>query len=528
MVKLQETPDKVPDGQTPQTVLAYCFDALVDTVQPGDLIEVTALYRATPLRINPRMRTVKAVFKTHLDVIHFQRRARNRVGKDEADEENEDPAVIAQREQELRDLSQAPDIYDKLVNAVAPSIYGFEEVKRGILAMLFGGTHKTFNQAARGKFRGEINVLLCGDPGTSKSQLLQYAVKLAPRGMYTSGKGSSAVGLTAYVTKDPETKQIVLESGALVLCDGGICCIDEFDKMTDATRSILHEVMEQQTVSIAKAGIIATLNARTSVLAAANPQDSSWNERLSIVDNIQLPPTLLSRFDLIYLILDRPDRQKDEQLAKHIVSLYFKDRQSQQSAGNGLSKERLAQYISYARKHVHPKLTEEASRDLMSNYVELRKAGNTRKTISATPRQLESLIRLSEAHARMRYSETVEQIDVAESVKLIKTALRQAATDPVTGQIDIDTITTGQSASTRHRKSDLAKEVSRMLTTRKVTTIPMSKLLTDMNEQASMSITMEQLKEALQQLVNDEFVKITGGRGTDPTVRVIADLSLRS
>eukprot|EP00045_Choanoeca_perplexa_P011949 m.128406 g.128406 ORF g.128406 m.128406 type:complete len:788 (-) comp15826_c0_seq4:218-2581(-) len=360
MVKLQETPDKVPDGQTPQTVLAYCFDALVDTVQPGDLIEITAIYRATPLRINPRMRTVKAVFKTHLDVIHFQRQARNRVGKDEADDENEDEVLIQKREQELRELSQAPDIYDKLVQAIAPSIYGYDEVKRGILAMLFGGTHKTFTQAARGKFRGEINVLLCGDPGTSKSQLLQYAVKLAPRGMYTSGKGSSAVGLTAYVTKDPETKQIVLESGALVLCDGGICCIDEFDKMSDSTRSILHEVMEQQTVSIAKAGIIATLNARTSVLAAANPQDSSWNERLSIVDNIQLPPTLLSRFDLIYLILDRPDRQKDEQLARHIVALYFKDRQRQDAAPGGITKERLAQYISYTHKNIKLKLTEEA------------------------------------------------------------------------------------------------------------------------------------------------------------------------
>lgn len=175
---------------------------------------------------------------------------------------------------------------------------------------------------------GEINVLLVGDPGTSKSQMLQYSVKLAARGIYTSGKGSSSVGLTAYVTKDPESKQLVLESGALVMCDGGVCCIDEFDKMSDSTRTILHEAMEQQTVSIAKAGIIASLNARTSILAAANPKDSRWNKSKSIVENVQLGPTLLSRFDLIYLILDNPDKVADRRLATHLVKLYHKDVES--------------------------------------------------------------------------------------------------------------------------------------------------------------------------------------------------------
>lgn len=183
----------------------------------------------------------------------------------------------------MRELSQQPDIYDQLVAAFAPSIYEFDDVKRGVLCQLFGATHKVMATSGAGRFRGDINILLCGDPGTSKSQLLQYAVNIAPRGIYTSGKGSSAVGLTAYVTRDPETKQIVLESGALVLCDGGICCIDEFDKMSDSTRSVLHEVMEQQTVSIAKAGIIASLNARTSILAAANPQGTVL---------LEIPPSL--------------------------------------------------------------------------------------------------------------------------------------------------------------------------------------------------------------------------------------------
>ena len=415
VVRLQEAPSSIPEGETPHTTTLFAFDDLVDAVRPGDRVEITGIFRAIPRRVNPRVTTVQCLFRTYVDAIHFRKKGDERddivdVIKTEDDTTN----FGSEKTEAILDFARDGKAYDKLAASLAPSIHGLEDVKRGVLCMLFGGCARAREvRGAAGaaprdganrkdgaggvpgaRSRGDINVLMCGDPGTSKSQLLGYVHKIAPRGVYTSGKGSSAVGLTASVQRDPETKELVMESGAVVLSDLGVCCIDEFDKMSDATRAVLHEAMEQQTISLAKAGIVATLNARASIFASANPVDSRYNPKLSVVENIQLPPTLLSRFDLIYLILDHPDKDKDRRLAKHIVALYAEDADDRPRA-HAVDERFVRDYISYARAKVHPELSDEARDELVDAYVRMRGGGSSRpnrgRSITATPRQREAV-----------------------------------------------------------------------------------------------------------------------------------------
>lgn len=516
------------DGETPISITVVVYGDWVDAVVPGDRVIVTGIYRAAAIRLNANTRIVKSIFNTHVDAVHIEhirtsrqsvRSAANATSQKSAAGEasyarsssaatTAVAAVVcsAARADVFHKLAQRPDIETILMNSLAPTVWGHDDVKRGILAQLFGGTPKSFsfnrtidedtnnnaNNSNDGNengpngtplgavsFRSELNIILCGDPGVAKSQLLTQVHEIAPRGIYTSGKGSSSVGLTAFVVHDSDTGELVLEPGALVLSDRGLCCIDEFDKMNEATRSVLHEVMEQQTISIAKAGIIAQLNARTSILAAANPKDSQWNVHVSVVENLQLEPTLLSRFDLIFVLLDRHDAAEDRRLAAHVLSLYIADDAhappTSSKANNNMDEDEeddgrtstahehvllahekevflcgpahaprmplpiLSEYVARARDEVFPALTAESHEQLARAYVELRRArGANSRTVSATLRQLESMIRLAEARAKMRYAATVSVEDVCEALRLMRAALKESATDPRTGRINLD------------------------------------------------------------------------------------------
>merc|ERR1712141_445672 len=331
------------------------------------------------------------------------------MGEDELGAEQE------MTEEELRALN-GEDFYNKLSSSIAPEIYGHDDIKKALLLLLVSGVDR--NPAGM-KIRGNINICLMGDPGVAKSQLLSYMDRLAPRSQYTTGRGSSGAGLTAAVMKDNLTGEMMLEGGALVLADQGICCIDEFDKMADQDRTAIHEVMEQQTISIAKAGIMTTLNARVSILAAANPQFSRYDFNRSIESNVNLPAALLSRFDLLWLIADKSDREQDQRLAHHITYVHTHNQQPPAQT-TPLDMKLMRRYIALCKKQ-NPIVPEDLTDYIVGAYCEMRKAARNNKDMTFTSaRTLLAILRLATALARLRIVDQVEREDVNEAMRLME------------------------------------------------------------------------------------------------------------
>jgi len=398
-LELQESPEGMRGGAQPMRIIVYMEDDLVGDIVPGDRITVNGILHVQARR---RGRMKLTEFNKVIDANSIEI-------KEQAFEEI---FISEEEEQEIKKLSEDPLLHEKIRHSVAPTIYGLDMEKDALALQLFGGVPKYMPDETR--IRGDIHILLIGDPGTAKSQLLRYISQLAPRSIYTSGKSSSAAGLTASAVKSDEFGEggWTLEAGALVIADLGIACVDELDKMAPKDRDALHQAMEQQEISVAKAGINATLKSRCALLGAANPKFGRFDDYAPIADQINIPPALLSRFDLIFPVTDKPDKERDDEMAGHILevhkygAMFSHDEQVEMDKITpAIPPDFMRKYIAYAKRNVFPVLSEEAIERIKNYYVDMR--AKAKETIPFTPRQLEAFIRIAEASERMRLSNVV-------------------------------------------------------------------------------------------------------------------------
>ncbi|XP_058982882.1 DNA replication licensing factor Mcm5 [Musca domestica] len=431
ILKLQELPDFVPQGEIPRHLQLFCDRSLCERVVPGNRVLIQGIYSirkvGKPSRQDGREKAVVGVRAPYMRVVGIT------VDTEGSGAISRYSNITSEEEETFRRMAASTDIYERLAKSLAPSIFGSDDIKKAITCLLFGGSRKRLPDGLCR--RGDINVLLLGDPGTAKSQLLKFVEKVAPIGVYTSGKGSSAAGLTASVMKDPATRNFVMEGGAMVLADGGVVCIDEFDKMREDDRVAIHEAMEQQTISIAKAGITTTLNSRCSVLAAANSIFGRWDDTKG-EENIDFMPTILSRFDMIFIVKDVHDESRDITLAKHIINVHLSSNKAgiAEQAEGEIPLSLFKKYIHYCRTHCGPRLSEEAGEKLKSRYVLMRsganqqeKSADKRLSIPITVRQLEAIIRISESLAKMRLLPFATDEHVNESLRLFQVSTLDAA-----------------------------------------------------------------------------------------------------
>jgi replicative DNA helicase Mcm len=485
-IVLEESSEDLEGGEQPKRINLLLKNDLVSPISekktnPGSKIRIIGILKEVPIPAKDGGKL------TRFDLIIEA----NSVESIEEDFLSID--ISPEEEKEIIELSKDPKLYQKLINSVVPTIYGHDRIKEAVLFQMAGGVRKVRDDGAI--TRGDIHILLVGDPGAGKSQILKRISKIAPKGRFVSGKGASGAGLTAAVVKDEFMSGWSLEAGALVLGNRGICCIDELDKMSHDDRDAMHEALEGQTVTISKANIQATLRAETTVLAAANPKFGRFDPYEIIPKQIELPSTLINRFDLIFPVKDLPNKDKDEKLAGFILNLH----QSPDMVNPEIESEKLRKYISYVRQRVSPKLTDAAIDEIKKYYLKMRSSGGEEGEVKAIPisaRQLEALVRMAEAAAKLSLSDKVSRKDAKKAIELMHHCLVQVGLDPETGKIDIDRISTGISASERSHISTI-KEIINELEKKLGKTIPIDDIV---DEAKQKGIDEDAIEETIQKL----------------------------
>jgi len=506
-IRLQESPEELRGGELPQAIDVYLEDDITGTVTPGDRVIITGILRSY-------QRTTR-FGKTPFFDIYLEGNS-----LEHKEEEFEEIKITEEDEQRIMELKDQPDVYEKLIRSIAPSIYGYEEIKEAMVLQLFAGVPKELPDDTR--VRGDIHVLLVGDPGVAKSQLLTYLVKLAPRGLYTGGKSSTSAGLTAAAVKDEFGEgRWTLEAGALVLADKGIAAVDEIDKMRKEDRDALHEAMEQQTVSVAKAGIMARLNSRCGLLAAANPKYGRFDKYTPIAEQINMPPTLLSRFDLIFTMMDRPNEETDTKTAEHIIETHYAgellaqlknvskidiaEREHFEHAVAAMKppieSDLLRKYVAWSKRNVFPVMSEGARQRFLEFYIGLRRQGyeDEEAPVPVTARQLEALIRLGEARARARLSDEITEEDADRVINIVTYCLKRVFVDPETGRLDTDWVTVGITKTKRDRARSI-REIIKDLEREYGEEVPLEEVL-DLAEEEGME--REKAEEIIEVMKRD-------------------------
>ncbi len=447
---VEETPESLSGGEQPRRMTVFLKEDLVEPIMeekttPGSKIRVLGILNEVPLPLPTG--SISTRFDLAIE-------ANNIIPLEST---FEDLDITEEDERQIEELAVDQELFKKLRDSIAPSIWGYEEIKESLVLQMFGGVRKVSPDGTVS--RGDIHVFLIGDPGVAKSLTLKFISNIAPRGRYIVGKSTSGAGITATVVKDEFLKGWALEAGAMVLANNGIVCIDEIEKMDPQDRSAMHEALEQQSVTISKANVQATLSARTSVLAAGNPKFGRFEPSQSITEQIDLPPTLLNRFDLIFILRDLPNKVQDDAIATHVLNIHQrKDKKPD------ITIDLFKKYIAYAKRKIEPALTDEAVNEIKNFYVRLRniqQSGDI-KSIPISARQLQGLVRLAEAHAKSRLSLVVEKIDAETAIKLTTYYLMQVGYDPETKRFDIDRFTTRISSSQRSKLILLRETIKKL------------------------------------------------------------------